>query len=188
MQEWLSSFSNPNFMPHGHCYLWQPEILWTHVVSDMIIAASYYAIPVVLTIFLYKRKQAIPFPGIVGLFVAFIFLCGTTHLIRIYVTWVPLYEFEAVVKALTAFVSLFTAIVLIPKLPRLLTLPDLQRAYAESKNALQALQEKDKQVETVHATAMNREQKIIELKMEVNELLNELDKPARYLQGKNYSK
>jgi hypothetical protein len=29
------------FMPHGHCYFWQPEIVWSHAISDAIIAISY---------------------------------------------------------------------------------------------------------------------------------------------------
>ena len=37
-----------NFMPHGHCYLWRPDVLWLHVGSDTLIALSYYAIPVAL--------------------------------------------------------------------------------------------------------------------------------------------
>jgi hypothetical protein len=34
------------FMPHGMCFLWQPGVLWRHAVSDTIIAASYYLIPI----------------------------------------------------------------------------------------------------------------------------------------------
>ena len=36
------------FMPHGHCYLWTPSILWLHVASDIVIALSYFAIPLAL--------------------------------------------------------------------------------------------------------------------------------------------
>jgi hypothetical protein len=35
-----------NFMPHGHCYLWRPDVLWLRVGSDTLIALSYCAIPV----------------------------------------------------------------------------------------------------------------------------------------------
>lgn len=35
--EWLPP---ANFMPHGHCYLWPPDVLWLHVGSDTLIAAS----------------------------------------------------------------------------------------------------------------------------------------------------
>ena len=45
------------FMPHGHCYLWSPTLLWLYVVSDTIIFISYYTIPVTLLYFLKKRPD-----------------------------------------------------------------------------------------------------------------------------------
>jgi len=33
------------FSPHGICLLWEPELIWLHVVSDAVIAASYFSIP-----------------------------------------------------------------------------------------------------------------------------------------------
>ena len=108
MAEWIHQKMASEFMPHGMCYLWRPEILWTHVVSDLLIAIAYFAIPTVLAIFLYRRKKSVPFPEIILLFTVFIFLCGSTHVISIYVTWIPEYKLEAAVKALTALASIAT--------------------------------------------------------------------------------
>jgi hypothetical protein len=47
-------------MPHGYCYLWDPRIVWLHVISDALITLSYYCIPVVLIYFIRKNKD-IPF-------------------------------------------------------------------------------------------------------------------------------
>ena len=45
MLEFLAHlFSSQGFEPHGHCYLWLPEILWLHVISDAFIALAYYSI------------------------------------------------------------------------------------------------------------------------------------------------
>ena len=33
---WL--FDSDSYMPHGHCYLWQPGVLWLHVIADGLIA------------------------------------------------------------------------------------------------------------------------------------------------------
>jgi len=182
MNDVLGLFADPRFMPHGHCYLWQPDILWTHVLSDAAITLAYYAIPVILGIVLYKRRQNIPMAEIVALFVAFIFLCGTTHLVRIYVTWYPAYQLEGWVKAATALVSIATAIVLIPKLPYLITLPGIQQAYQQSQAAITALQQQKRESEVIYNAAMDRETRIVELKQEVNALLAEFKRPARYLQ------
>ena len=61
------------FMPHGHCYLWTPTLLWLMVGSDVLIAGSYFAIPLMLAYFL-RRRPDIPFRGVVVLFSAFIVL------------------------------------------------------------------------------------------------------------------
>ena len=36
------------FMPHGHCYMWRPDLLWTNVIADGLIALSYVTIPFTL--------------------------------------------------------------------------------------------------------------------------------------------
>lgn len=48
------------FIPHGHCYLWKPGLVWLHVVSDSLIALAYYSIPFLLVYFVRKR-QDLPF-------------------------------------------------------------------------------------------------------------------------------
>ena len=45
------------FSPHGICLLWEPELIWLHVISDAIIAASYFSIPFALAILVSKRRD-----------------------------------------------------------------------------------------------------------------------------------
>jgi hypothetical protein len=92
MFDWLLK---NDFMPHGHCYYWRPDILWTHVVSDAVIAFSYFSIPVMLVHFL-RRRPDIPFPSVIGLFAAFIVLCGTGHVLEIWTVWNPVYGLQGV--------------------------------------------------------------------------------------------
>ena len=43
MLEFLKSlFAYKQFIPHGHCYLWKPELVGLHIVSDILIALAYY--------------------------------------------------------------------------------------------------------------------------------------------------
>ena len=72
-------FSSRQFIPHGHCYLWKPGLVWLHGLSDFLIALAYYSIPIMLIYFAYQRRD-VPFRGIFLLFGAFIISCGTTHL------------------------------------------------------------------------------------------------------------
>ena len=43
--------------PHGICLLWEPELIWLHVVSDAVIAAAYFSIPFALAIIVSKRRD-----------------------------------------------------------------------------------------------------------------------------------
>lgn len=110
------------FMPHGHCYLWRPGLLWLHVGSDTLIAASYFSIPVALYLFV-RRRSDLAFPWIFSLFAAFIFFCGMTHLLEIWTVWEPTYWLEGTIKLITALVSLGTAVVLWPLMRPALALP-----------------------------------------------------------------
>ena len=108
--------------PHGYCLLWDPRLIWTHVLADAVIGAAYFSIPVALWLFL-KRRKDIEAGWILALFALFILACGTTHLLSILVLWVPVYGVEGAVKALTAVVSIITAVALWPMLPKLVALP-----------------------------------------------------------------
>ena len=48
------------FIPHGHCYLWKPELVRLHIVSDALTALAYYSIPLMLVYFVAKRR-GVPF-------------------------------------------------------------------------------------------------------------------------------
>jgi PAS domain S-box-containing protein len=115
-------FSADGFMPHGHCYLWRPGVLWLHIVSDAAIALAYYSIPFTLVYFIRKRRD-IPFNWTVLCFAAFIVACGTTHLMEILVIWHPVYWLSGSIKAITAAVSVPTAVLLVRLLPHALAVP-----------------------------------------------------------------
>jgi signal transduction histidine kinase len=118
MLQWLLE---QDFMPHGHCYFWRPDILWTHVLSDGIIALAYFSIPVTLVYFLSKRKD-FPFRWVLALFAAFIILCGMTHIMGIITVWKPIYAVDGMVKAATALVSIATALMIVPLVPIVLSM------------------------------------------------------------------
>jgi signal transduction histidine kinase len=110
------------FMPHGYCYLWRPDILWTHVISDLVIMAAYYSIPIGIVYFIRRREEP-DLPIIGWLFAAFILLCGTTHGVAIWNIWHGDYGFEGLVKAVTAAVSIATAVVVWRVMPSALQIP-----------------------------------------------------------------
>ncbi|MEZ2322193.1 MAG: PAS domain-containing protein, partial [Microcoleus sp.] len=110
-----------NYIPHGHCYLWQRELVGLHIVSDSAIAIAYYSIPMSLLYFVFQRKD-LPFRNIFWLFGAFILSCGTTHVIEVWTLWHPIYWLSGGLKLITAVISAYTALVLIPLIPQALVL------------------------------------------------------------------
>ena len=113
---WLSQ--STDFMPHGYCYMWDPRIVWLHVVADGLIALSYYCIAPVLVYLVVRRRRDLPFKWPFWMFGLFILGCGTTHLMEIWTVWRASYVLSGIVKALTAAASVATAVMLIPLLPK----------------------------------------------------------------------
>jgi PAS domain S-box-containing protein len=114
-------FAAASFIPHGHCYLWNSRLVWLHIASDLLIALAYYSIPITLVYFVRKRSD-LPYAGIFLLFGAFIISCGTTHVMEIWTLWHPNYWTSGLLKAITAFISFYTALTLIPIIPKALAL------------------------------------------------------------------
>jgi PAS domain S-box-containing protein len=126
------------FSPHGICLLWEPELIWLHVVSDGLIALAYFSIPFALAIFVSKRRD-LKFGWVYWAFGIFIMACGLTHILSIYTLWVPIYGIEGLVKAFTAVASVVTAGMLWPLLPQLLKIP----SPFELRQAQEALKEEE---------------------------------------------
>lgn len=118
----LTHLLSRDYLPHGHCYLWQPGLLALHVTSDSMIALSYFLIPASL-IYLVRRRRDLVFNWIFWMFAAFILLCGTTHVMNVVTLWEPYYPLEGTIKLVTGVVSILTAIVLFSLIPRVLALP-----------------------------------------------------------------
>src|SRR5207253_2718436 len=81
-----------------------------------------------------SKRPDIEMKGLARLFAAFILWCGLTHLINLVTLWWPIYEFQGLVKLITAGVSLTTAVMIFPLIPKALAIPspnELQLANAE---------------------------------------------------------
>jgi signal transduction histidine kinase len=174
----LSWLLEHDFMPHGHCYYWRPDILWTHVISDAVIAVAYFSIPVTLLYFL-RRRRDIPFPGLIALFAAFILLCGTTHLIAIWTVWQPVYAVEGVVKALTAVVSIFTALAMIPFIPEALAMRSPTELEAANRQLLAEVERRREAERRLEAAVANLRRSNEELEQFAYAASHDLQGPLR---------
>lgn len=131
-------------MPHGHCYLWTPGLVWLHVLSDGLTGLAYTSIPFTL-LHIVRRRRDLPFNWMFLCFGLFIIACGTTHVMEIVNVWTPVYWLTGVVKAVTAVASITTAILLVRLAPQALAIPTpaaLSRAHAELTRAHAVLEER----------------------------------------------
>jgi signal transduction histidine kinase len=151
LEDLKTFFYSGNFIPHGHCYLWKPELVWLNIISDSLITLAYYSIPIMLVYFVYKRRD-LPFDKIFLLFGAFIVSCGTGHLMELWTLWHPDYWLSSSVKAITALVSVYTALELVPLLPKALTLPSPAQLEAANQALKAEISERKRaQAELQHA-------------------------------------
>ncbi len=138
------------FVPHGFSYLWNPRIVWLHVISDSFIALSFYCIPIILVYFIRRTGDRL-FHRIFWIFGLLILACGSTHLIEIWNVWHGNYLLAGVVKAIAAAVSMLAAAMLVPLAPKMISVPGrihlqevndkLQREISRRKQAEAALKE-----------------------------------------------
>ncbi|MEK6481362.1 PAS domain S-box protein [Catalinimonas sp. 4WD22] len=128
-----------DFMPHGHCYFWEPYILWSHAFSDGIIALAYMVIPFSL-FYIFNKRKDFTYRWMVVLFAVFIFGCGVTHIFDVINIWYPIYRIDSAVRIITALASIGTAIVLI-KFTHRITLIPTGRQWAQVNEELSASNE-----------------------------------------------
>jgi hypothetical protein len=150
-------FESAGFMPHGHCYFWQPGILATNVAGDGLAALAYLAIPPVLVFLTQKRKDLTHKPVFI-FFALFIFLCGITHIIEIVTVWTPVYRLQGLLKILTGSIAVVTAIMLYRAFPVLIRISGqrrleevnikLRNEVAERERAQIALREANEALDT----------------------------------------
>ena len=129
-----------DFMPHGHCYFWQPALLWLHAASDGLIALAYYSIPLTLVYFV-RQRRGFRWGGLFLMFGAFILACGTNHLMLIWNLWHSTYRLEGALKALTAILSVSTALATVKVIPAALqgaTPAELERINQSLREEIEA--------------------------------------------------
>lgn len=156
MLDAIQQFISGRYAPHGYCLLWQPELIWTHVISDLLIAGAYFSIPLALVRFAKDRKD-VAFGWILWLFALFILACGTSHLMSVWNLWHGDYGVEAVVKAITAAASVPTAVLLWRLVPQALLMPSPLQLQLVNDQLRASITERDRALAQLQAEIAHRE-------------------------------
>ena len=121
-------------------------LLWFLIVSDLAIAASYFAIPLTMAVVFRSRKDDIPYPWLWMLFVVFIVACGLTHLMHVWsaLEGVDHIDGQVITNVLCAVVSVGTAVAFTYVIPQINELPSPKKQQAELERLVrQRTREKD---------------------------------------------
>jgi signal transduction histidine kinase len=169
------------FMPHGHCYLWDPWILRQNVISNALIGIAYYCIPIALVYFVKKRKD-LQFNWIFFMFSLFIFACGTTHFVNILTIWRPAYRLDAGLMSLTAVFSVATLIMLIKLMPQLLKLPSPSMLQDHIKQLEQEVSLRIRAEAELKALNLQLDQKVSQRTQELTTVNQELSSAKKVLE------
>ena len=116
------------------------------IMSDLAIAASYFAIPLTMAVVFRNRRDDIPYPWLWMLFVAFIVACGLTHLMHVWsaVRGVEILGGRVVINSLCAAISVGTAFAFAYVIPQINELPSPKKQQAELERLVrQRTREKD---------------------------------------------
>jgi len=141
-------------------------------IANGMTVLAYASIPVFLAVFVRKRRD-LPFSQLFLLFGAFILACCSTHLMHLVGMWVPVGWWQAGTDLACGVISMATAVLLWPALPRLLAIPSpdqlrtLNQDLQREKRALEASQAELRLVNTqvedrVQAQTLQLRQEIAE--------------------------
>ncbi len=109
---------SPVLMPHAVCWAAAPRLVWTMVVTNTITFLSYLSICCTLLYLARRTGRVFARDWVyftVG-FALFIVACGSTHLLEVITTWVPIFWVDAWTNIVTAFLSAYVAIQLIRRI------------------------------------------------------------------------
>jgi hypothetical protein len=161
--------NSAGYAPHGYCLLWQPELIWTHVLADAVTALAYFSIPVAL-VMLVKKRGDIAFSGLFFCFATFIMACGLSHVMSIVTLWRPWYGQEALVKVVMATVSVATAGALWPLMPKLLAIPSPTQLRLANEALASRIAERDAAILQLQAEIAERQRAEARLEEQSREL------------------
>jgi signal transduction histidine kinase len=112
---------SPSLMPHAVCWNRDPQLIWTMAAANAVTFLSYLSICFTLIYLARRTRRSIHQEWVFFLvgFALFIVACGTTHLMEVVTTWIPVFWIDAWTNIVTAVASGYIAVQFIRRAPDL---------------------------------------------------------------------
>lgn len=126
-----------SLMPHAVCWRQDQHLIWTIAITNAITFLSYFSICATLFYFARRTSRVIVREWVFFLigFALFIVACGSTHLLEVVTTWIPVFWVDAWTNIITAALSGYVAIQFIRRSPNLVFgINDYARRLDDARN------------------------------------------------------
>lgn len=138
-------FQPAELMPHAVCWAAAPRLIWTMVVTNLVTFLSYVSICLTLLYLASRTRRVIARDWayfVIG-FALFIVACGSTHLLEVVTTWIPVFWVDAGTNVVTALLSAYVAIMLIRRASAIgFAINDYSARLANVEHEKRAIEEK----------------------------------------------
>lgn len=125
------------FMPHGAGFLWQPGILWLHVLSDLGIGLSAFGLGWAL-LYIRTKRRDLSMRNLYMIVAVLSGLAGVLALSDIWLIWHTDYLASGLFRLIYAGISLWCLVAVLLTVPRALTQPSPQQ-LSQANEALESL-------------------------------------------------
>ncbi len=145
----LNLFNTSDFPARWQSGNWSSFHGWLYIVSDVLIAAAFISIPVIILRHIIKKQCSARVKNLYVVFGSFMVACGFALLSDAIIFWIPAYRLSAVFRLFAGVFSIFTLLALIRILPKAFSLKSQHEMEAEVKRRRRAemeLQEKNTQL------------------------------------------
>src|SRR4029453_9744248 len=91
---WVSA---GQLIAQSQAYRSAPAVIWMHVISDVILALIFFAIPFIL-VYITRRRRDLRFDSVIACGSVFMVACGLIHVAQIWNVWHADYWIEGAVR------------------------------------------------------------------------------------------
>ncbi len=175
----MTSFFNESIIVPTIAFAADPDTIMASLFSDALIALCCFLIP--LGIFRYiSQNPDSPARTFLTLVAAAVFLNGILRTLEVFRIWRTDFFVDAAVRLLAAAISVLLIFYFWRFLNQLLRGELQSKAMAEVHSRNEKLQERELMMSRFLDSTLNREDRIVDLKKEVNELCGVAGLPSRY--------